>query len=245
MPVIPIAFTSIDNYTEALESVTAITVDSGNLTLTAGNLVLSAATGSDGQIPIAASAGYQAWGSLTSTGGTITVTPGPNTLNIETTVVTGTVVETLTGNTGGAIPADSSHNINIVGSGAIEVQGAGNTLTIVNTATGGGLIWSTATGNTAMAVNHGYVNNNALGQTTFTLPSTASVGDTIAILGYSADGWTIIENTGQSIILGEQTTTVTTGAITSIFGSDGLYLVCIIPNTTFYVIPLQGNVIVS
>ena len=161
--------------------------------------------------------------------------------------VPGLNVETLTGNTGGAVPADALANINIIGSGFIDVAGtiATNTLTISTSAGGSGLVWTTALINTTLAANHGYVNNNAFGQTVFTLPATAVIGDTYAILGYSAAGWTVVENAGQSIMMGALTTTVATGSLTSTLGSDGLFIICIIPDTTFYVIPLQGNIIVS
>lgn len=42
----------------------------------------------------------------------------------------GADIETVTGDTGGAIGPDAAHNLNIVGSGGITTSGSGNTLTI-------------------------------------------------------------------------------------------------------------------
>ena len=66
-------------------------------------------------------------GTITSPGGTVSI--GYSSPNITIDVTAGsTVVETLTGNTGGAI-APVSGNINTVGTGSITVVGSGNTLT--------------------------------------------------------------------------------------------------------------------
>ncbi len=48
----------------------------------------------------------------------------------------GTVVETLTGNSGGAVGPDGSNNINVVGTGSITVSGNPGTNTLTISATG-------------------------------------------------------------------------------------------------------------
>lgn len=81
----------------------------------------------NGQIPIGSVGADPVLGNITSSGGTITVTNGPGTINID--VAAGThVVETLTGNSGGAI-APTAGNINTLGTGSITIAGAGSTLT--------------------------------------------------------------------------------------------------------------------
>jgi len=81
---------SLNNATNFLTSTTGLTATTGDITATLGNvvltegqLILGTSSGTDGQIPIAASSGNPSWATLTSTGGTITFTPGANTLNLE------------------------------------------------------------------------------------------------------------------------------------------------------------------
>jgi len=86
---------SINNHAYTLVTDTAITADTGNITATLGNIVITngmlsvgGVTGTDGQVLLAATAANPAWGSI-SAGSGITVTPGVNTLSIASTVVPG------------------------------------------------------------------------------------------------------------------------------------------------------------
>lgn len=81
--------------------------------------------GTDGQVLIGATGSYPAFASLTSTGGTVTFTPGANSLNLE---ASSSVPLQFDGDTGSAFPVASI--INIVGSGGITTSAAGNTVTI-------------------------------------------------------------------------------------------------------------------
>ena len=85
----------------------------------------------------------------------------------------------------------------------------------------------------ACAVNNGYIANNA-GQTTFTAPAVAAVGDRIAIKGVGAAGWVMTANTGQTIRLGD-TVTASAGTMTSQAGTDSFQMTCIAANTTWSV----------
>jgi len=88
------------------------------------------AAGTDGQIIIAATGSNPDFGSLTSTGSTITVTGGANTLNIETGA---TVPVAFPTDSGTATPAGGS--LTISGGNDIATSGAGSTVTVAITGT--------------------------------------------------------------------------------------------------------------
>jgi hypothetical protein len=74
-----------------------------------------------------------------------------------------------------------------------------------------------------------------------TLPVTSAEGDAIVIAG-SSGGWTILQNAGQNITWGDQTTlTGTGGSLSSLTITDGCTLVCDAANTTWVVTQPQGN----
>lgn len=96
--------------------------------------------------------------------------------------------------------------------------------------------WTTVTGTTqAMVPNAGYFANNA-GLVTFTLPTTTAVGDMFRIEGEGTGGWLINYGSGQSIIFGNQISTVTTGSWASTNQYDGCQIVTMVANTTFKII---------
>lgn len=98
-----------------------------------------------------------------------------------------------------------------------------------------------SSGTQATAVNKGYVTDNGASLVTYTLPAVAALGSIIEIAGKSAGGWTITYGTGQSIQLGNQSTTVTSGSLSSSNQFDYVKLLCITANTTFSVIGGVGN----
>lgn len=73
-------------------------------------------------------------GTLTSTGGSLTITNGMGTINLEV-AGGGTVTETLTGNTGGAV-SPLAANINTLGTGSITIAGSPGTHTLTTQLTG-------------------------------------------------------------------------------------------------------------
>jgi len=105
-----------------------------------------------------------------------------------------------------------------------------------------GATWNNVTGTSAsMAVNNGYIANNA-GLVTLTLPVTASVGRTIEVAGNGAGGWSIAQNAGQSINYGIVSTTVGVGgSLASTQRYNAVKLVCVVANTTWNVVSSQGN----
>jgi len=147
-------------------------------------------------------------------------------------------VNTLTGDSGGAI-SPSSGNINILGGTGVSTAGSGSTITI--NVTGAGLEYVEVTGTTqAMAVNIGYVaNNGAL--VTLTLPAVAAFGSVVAVVGKGAGGWRIAQNAGQTIHQNStDSTTGVGGSVSSTAQYNSAYLVCITANTDWVVYGSEG-----
>lgn len=114
---------------------------------------------------------------------------------------------------------------------------AGTGITISNSAggitinsTGSGVATVEVTGTTqAMAINTRYIANNA-GLVTFTLPSTAAIGDTIIVVGKGAGGWRIAANASGQIHVGAIASTATTGTVSSTNQYDSITISCITAN---------------
>jgi len=106
-----------------------------------------------------------------------------------------------------------------------------------------GFTWNNVTGTSAaMAVNNGYIANNA-GLVTLTLPATAAVGSVIAVAGSGAGGWKIAQNSGQTIHFGNvNTTTGSGGSLASSLRYDSVSVVCNVANTDFVVTSSIGNI---
>lgn len=108
-----------------LGSQTQYAVAIGNTT--SGALNWSSA-GTDGQVLIAATGADPDFATITSTGSTITFTPGANSLNMETAA---SVATSYTCDSGSAVPAVGV--LTVIGSGGITTSGAGSTITIEGT----------------------------------------------------------------------------------------------------------------
>lgn len=127
------------------------------------------------------------------------------------------------------------------GTGVSITNGAGS---ITIAASGGGLAWTVVTGaSQAMAVNNGYIANNA-GTVAFTLPVTAAVGTLIAVTGINNNtGWSIAQNVGQTIHFGTlSTTTGVAGSLACTKTRDTIYLLCVVANTDWNVVDSIGNI---
>lgn len=156
-------------------------------------------------------------------------------------------VETLTGNTGGAVPP-TGNNINILGSGSVNVAGNAGTSTLTISISGSGLAWNVITATSAnMLSNNGYITNNAA-LVTLTLPATSSVGDYIAIMGLGAGGWAIAQAAGQQVRIGANASTVgVTGSVSSANQYDSLELICVVANTLWFALggPESAGLIIA
>lgn len=161
---------------------------------------------------------------------------------------TGTVladVETLTGNTGGAVGPNGAGNINVLGAGSTSVAGNPGTNTLTITVTGGGLQWTEVivVGPTSMAVNNGYIaNNGAL--VSLLLPAVAPLGSIIRVTGKGVGGWRITQNAGQQIFMGTISTSAGVGgSISSSATRDTVELVCVTANTDWNGLSGIGNLV--
>lgn len=141
----------------------------------------------------------------------------------------------------------------VIGStGAIPVLAtltAGAGISIVNTAGGiqisaggGGFSWTEVTGvSQAMAVNNGYIANNAA-LVTLTLPAAAVIGDSVTVVGKGAGLWKIAQNAGQTIY--NNSTASTTGAggsVTATAQYNAIELVCVTANNDWVVTDHEGS----
>lgn len=110
---------------------------------------------------------------------------------------------------------------------------------------GGVISWVDVVGTSqAMAINTGYIADNAA-LVTLTLPSTAAQGTVLRVAGNGAGGWLIAQGSGQSVKIGNQTTsTGAGGSLASTNRYDQLELLCVVANTTWVTIAGWGNITV-
>lgn len=148
--------------------------------------------------------------------------------------------------TNGQLPIGSTGNNPVLstltaGAGISIVNGAGS----ITISASGSFNWNEITASSAtMAVNNGYISNNA-GFVTLTLPAVAAFGDEVRVGGKGAGGWVIAQNAGQTIHFdGLDTTTGAGGSLASTVRYDAIELVCITANTDWLVISSIGNITV-
>ena len=119
--------------------------------------------------------------------------------------------------------------------------GAGSIDLAITSATFAAFNWAVETGATrALTVNQGVFGNRGTAQT-FTLPTTAAVGDTICVTQMGAGLITIDYDTNEFIQFGNLTSTTSSGSIVSTAVGDSVCLVCNLANTSWFVINNEGN----
>jgi len=136
--------------------------------------------------------------------------------------------QVLIGSTGNApVLANLSAGTNI------SITNGAGTITIAATGLAG-IGWNNVSGTSAtMVADAGYVANNS-GLVTLTLPTTAAFGTFIYVQGFGSGGWTIAQNSGQSIHVGSLSTTVGAGgSLSSTNQYDSITLLCVTANTTW------------
>lgn len=136
-----------------------------------------------------------------------------------------------------------------------QVSGVGTSGQVLTSAGAGALpVWAAASAPTSMApylnttgttqtmaVNEGYISNNA-GLVTFTPPASCAVGTIFGICGNGTGGWTVdLAANSQTINLGSSPATT---SISSTNRYDSVQFVCTVANTTFSVIDSVGNITV-
>ncbi len=134
-----------------------------------------------------------------------------------------TVGQTITGDTGGAL-SPTAGNWNIVGGSGISTSGSVSTIT-VNAKTGGFTWTDVSTPTQTIAVQNGYLTDRGAG-VVYTLPATASIGDTFIIVGKLGLA-TITPNANQQILMSSASGTVgATGTAVSTNVGDSATFVC-------------------
>ena len=255
---------SVANGGTGLATITAHGIMVGEGTSAVNPIVLT-----NGQMLIGSTGADPSAATITSTGTSITVTTGAGTLNIDiaapvsvanggtgatsltahgilvgegTSAITSKVLtngQLLIGSTG----ADPSAAAITAGAGITITNGAGS-ITVANTAAGGaGFIWTDTTGTSAtLASGNAYIADNA-SLVTFTLPTTAALGDTYMVAGKGAGGWKVAQNASQFINYGSVvTTTGTGGSLASTNQWDLVRITCVTVNNGFIAYATQGNI---
>jgi hypothetical protein len=129
------------------------------------------------------------------------------------------------------------------GTGVTITNGAGS-ITIASSGTPQSIVDQNSSSVT-MAVNTIYIIDNGASLVTLTLNATVALGQTFEIVGFSAGGWTIAQNAGQTIHFNStSTTTGATGTLSSTVQYNSVKLTCSKANTDFTVTTSQGNLTV-
>lgn len=130
---------NLDNNVVIPGTLTILSLGAGVVQTTAGGLFFSN-KGTDGQVLISATAGVPIWNNITSLGGTITITNGPNTINLENAGCSGpggnkaAFFALLSANTG-LFPADGTPHTIIFDTVLFDTFGNYNNATGIFTAT--------------------------------------------------------------------------------------------------------------
>lgn len=157
--------------------------------------------------------------------------------------VTPGATEFFQGNSGGPVGPDVNDTIFLLGSGNITVTGnpLTNTLTISNT---GFSAFTRIFADQTLAVNNAYACVGG-GVLNLTLPATSALGDFIEITLDGSTGFTILQNAGQSIKLGNLTTTVGVGgSLTTTAQGDSILIRCSETDLKWNVFSSMGNFLV-
>lgn len=170
--------------------------------LTNGQLII----GSTGVAPVA--------GSITSTGGSITVTPGAGTIDLAV-AASNDAILTVTGDSGGAL-SPTAGNINVVGLSGSKTSGSGSTLTVKSPP------YANASASASSLLNSGEFVTGAFTRTT---PLTAGLadGDLLEYVATSASSIVIQLSGTQIAHLGAVATTAA-GTLTSTAIGDSISL---------------------
>jgi len=94
-----------------------------------------------------------------------------------------------------------------------------------------------------MDSNFGYITDNA-GLITFTLPFLCDIGERVAISGFSAGGWFLDFNVGQTVIVDGVVATPSFGSVSSTNRYDQIELLCVETNLTFIARSIVGTLVV-
>ena len=142
---------------------------------------------------------------------------------------------------GTAVPA--LNVLQVRGGTDISTSAAGNIILVSFTGVATGFTWNVVTGPGPITLvnQNGYIATGVV-PIQFVLPATAAIGDYYRIAG-QGNLWSLTQNAAQTITIGIKTTTAGIGgSIQALTVSDGIEIVCIATNTTFYELSMQGNI---
>jgi hypothetical protein len=141
------------------------------------------------------------------------------------------------GATGGVpTPATISAGTNI------SIANSSNSITIASTGSAG-IGWNHITATTqTMTADAGYVADN-VALVTLTLPIIAAFGSVIFVQGLGSGGWSIAQNAGQNIQVGNISSTIgVSGSVSSTNRYDAVTLLCVIADTTWTTLSTIGEI---
>lgn len=125
------------------------------------------------------------------------------------------------------------------GSGITILNGAGS---ITISASGSGSIVEVTGASQSMAVNTTYIAANGGAGVTFTLPSSASAGAYVEVIGFGSGGFSIDQNAGQTIYTyNVATTTGAGGSLTANQQYNAIKIVCVATDTDWVVTEITGD----
>jgi len=153
--------------------------------------------------------------------------------SLASTPVPPTIVETLTGNTGGAV-GPTGNNINVIGVGPILVTGNPGTSTLTISSTES--TWTDEGNSFAAVVNSNYF---ATAPLTMTLPAGAAQGNQISLIADTNGTIVIQANAGQTIRIGNITSS-SGGSMTNSLQGDALVLVYRAADSTWIALTTIG-----
>lgn len=127
----------------------------------------------------------------------------------------------------------------------ISIAVGSNSIAI--SATGGGFAVATIAGTSqAAAVNTMYIALNA-GQTTLTLPGTYSVGDSVILVGSTANtgGWIVTAAAGDTIRVNNSTTSAGGTVTSSAVAGQTIEIVCDVANTSWVMVDTSSVILTT
>jgi len=129
----------------------------------------------------------------------------------------------------------------------ITITNGPGSITIASTGGGGGggLTWSAISASQTLAINDGYICISPGGALSLALPTTSAVGSEIAIILDGATSFTVTQAAGQSIQVGNKSSTAGVGgSIASTQQGDSISMVCSVANLRWNAYSSMGNLTV-
>lgn len=201
--------------------------DNGLLIANGDDPFTATAAGTNGQVIIGSSGAAPAFATITSSGGTISFSVGPNSLNME---AGATVPTTFTADSGSAAPA--ANNLNILGGPGVTTSASGSTLTINS------VVFTDQGGSGSVTSDSG---SFVTGAFTMTLPATPAQGEVCEFVATSAAALVVDAPSTHLIRIGNAVSSAGGTATSGSLAGDALVLRYRSSDTTWYATSVIGN----